>query len=82
MDKPIWSIIVINFQDRQTTEIIEESVLLKQGTIVEHYFAHTKVIHELTLSSGLHPVFHPLSPLLVASAKYGNLIKSVWNAES
>ncbi len=38
VDKPIWSIIVINFQDHQTTEIIEESVLLKQGTIVEHYF--------------------------------------------
>jgi hypothetical protein len=67
VDKPIWSIIVVNFQDHQTTEIIEESVLLKQGTIVEHYFAHSKVIRELTLSSGLHPLFHPLSPLSVAS---------------
>jgi hypothetical protein len=28
VDKPIWSIIVINLQDHQTTEIIEESVLL------------------------------------------------------
>jgi hypothetical protein len=54
-----------------------ESVLLKQGTIVEHYFAHSKVIHELTLSSGLYSLFHPLSPLSVASAKYGNFIKSV-----
>jgi hypothetical protein len=79
--KPIWSIIVINFQDHQTTEIFEESVLLKQGTIVEHYFAHSKVIHELTLSSALYPLLHPLpplsSPLSVAFTKYGNFIKSL-----
>ncbi len=65
MDKPIWSIIVIKFQDRQTTEIIEESVLLKQGTIVEHYFAHTKVIRELTLSSGLHPLYQQSMEILL-----------------